>query len=70
LSRYFSFQESVKQRRRAVKGGQELDTEEEEGVIALQDRDNLAFTKQMKAKSKKIVMDAEHGRKARTQILG
>ena len=26
------------------------------------DQENLAFTKQMKAKSRKIVMDAEHGR--------
>ena len=50
--------------------------EEEEGVLALPDnvslgskyhnfmfkfQDNVNFTKQMKAKSKKIVMDAEHG---------
>lgn len=35
--------------------------EEEEGVLALPDNDNVNFTKQMTAKSKKIVMDAEHG---------
>jgi len=47
----------------AASGGENTVGEEEAGAgaLAIQENENEAFTRQMAAKSRKIVMDAEHG---------